>query len=148
MKPEVKEKWIAALRSGEYRQARGVLNDGQGGYCCLGVLCEVAKQEGVKLITLERVDDYITAETLFPFLERESVVVSGRTIAPSTKGVTYIDEEGKANFEVLPEGVWKWAGLEGSNPNYQIDSIPGSLIDDNDSGMNFEEIAYIIENYL
>ena len=32
--------WVAALRSGQYAQGKGYLNS-EGGYCCLGVLCEV-----------------------------------------------------------------------------------------------------------
>jgi len=42
MPRELKEKWIAALRSGEYPQTRGVLR-GYNGFCCLGVLQEVRK---------------------------------------------------------------------------------------------------------
>lgn len=38
---EVKSKWVAALRSGEWQQGTGELNDGFGGFCCLGVLAEV-----------------------------------------------------------------------------------------------------------
>lgn len=41
MDKELKEKWIAALRSGDYCQTKGKLIDEQG-YCCLGVLCDVA----------------------------------------------------------------------------------------------------------
>lgn len=37
MKPSIKKKWVAALRSGQYQQAKKVLTDGQG-FCCLGVL--------------------------------------------------------------------------------------------------------------
>jgi hypothetical protein len=37
-------KWLAALRSGEYKQAAGVLKNSEG-YCCLGVLCEIAGLE-------------------------------------------------------------------------------------------------------
>lgn len=37
MPKELKEKWFAALRSGEYQQGYGKLFDGTG-YCCLGVL--------------------------------------------------------------------------------------------------------------
>ncbi len=36
-----KAEWIAALRSGKYKQARGKLKK-DGGYCCLGVYCEIA----------------------------------------------------------------------------------------------------------
>jgi hypothetical protein len=41
MKAETKEKWVAALRSGEYQQCAGVLQDISGANCCLGVLCRV-----------------------------------------------------------------------------------------------------------
>lgn len=40
MKPEVKEKWVAALTSGEYAQEVGALRTPRG-FCCLGVLCDV-----------------------------------------------------------------------------------------------------------
>jgi hypothetical protein len=46
MNPEVKARWVAALRSGEYKQGTGHLNS-QGAHCCLGVLCDLhAKQTG------------------------------------------------------------------------------------------------------
>lgn len=40
MTPELKAKWITALRSGEYTQGQNYLK-ANGNYCCLGVLCEV-----------------------------------------------------------------------------------------------------------
>lgn len=48
MNPEVKAEWVAALRSGEYKQTKErVLADGRGGFCCLGVLCDLyAKAQG------------------------------------------------------------------------------------------------------
>ena len=46
MNQEIKEKWIGALRSGHFRQAREQLrgNDGRS-YGCLGVLCELYRRE-------------------------------------------------------------------------------------------------------
>jgi hypothetical protein len=41
MKADVKEKWIAALRSGKYRQDLAFLHPFPDGFCCLGVLCDV-----------------------------------------------------------------------------------------------------------
>jgi hypothetical protein len=42
---EIKTKWLEALRSGKYRQVQGTLKgiteDGQEGYCCLGVLLSI-----------------------------------------------------------------------------------------------------------
>lgn len=44
MNAELKAKWIAALKSGEYEQARQVLRHDER-FCCLGVLCEVSGVE-------------------------------------------------------------------------------------------------------
>jgi hypothetical protein len=41
MKKDVKERWIKALRSGKYKQTTGRLRTHEGGWCCLGVLCDV-----------------------------------------------------------------------------------------------------------
>lgn len=35
------KKWVAALRSGKYKQGRGALKK-DGKYCCLGVACEIS----------------------------------------------------------------------------------------------------------
>ena len=43
MNKEIKDKWVKALLSGEYQQCQGKLNDGNGGFCCLGVLTEVVE---------------------------------------------------------------------------------------------------------
>lgn len=40
MDAELKAKWVAALRSGEYKQCENVLTTGEA-YCCLGVLREL-----------------------------------------------------------------------------------------------------------
>lgn len=40
MKAELKQAWVAALRSGKYEQGRHQLRTGNR-YCCLGVLCDV-----------------------------------------------------------------------------------------------------------
>lgn len=39
MDKQKKDRWTAALRSGEFKQGRGRLRDGYGHHCCLGVLC-------------------------------------------------------------------------------------------------------------
>lgn len=42
LKPEIKSKWITALRSGEYKQGtRALYNKSNNTFCCLGVLCHV-----------------------------------------------------------------------------------------------------------
>ena len=44
LKPEIKEKWLKALRSGEYAQTNGALSNEEG-FCCLGVLCDIKNKE-------------------------------------------------------------------------------------------------------
>lgn len=39
MDPGLKKRWVAALRSGKYRQTRRGQLKHKGAYCCLGVLC-------------------------------------------------------------------------------------------------------------
>jgi hypothetical protein len=46
MNPEVKAKWVAALRSGEYSQgARALRSEDRKSFCCLGVLCDLHSKE-------------------------------------------------------------------------------------------------------
>ena len=48
MNQQIKEKWLNALRSGEYSQTRGFLRTIEG-FCCLGVLCDLyAKETGTE----------------------------------------------------------------------------------------------------
>jgi hypothetical protein len=52
MDAELKAKWVKALRSGEFKQGKGCLKEGER-YCCLGVLARVAglqitEGEGIK----------------------------------------------------------------------------------------------------
>jgi len=47
MKRELRDRWVAALRSGQYRQGHGSLQTGDGAFCCLGVLCDIQGAEGI-----------------------------------------------------------------------------------------------------
>ncbi len=50
MDPELKEEWVAALRSGKYEQGIGTLRSESGKrFCCLGVLCDILEPEGWEL---------------------------------------------------------------------------------------------------
>jgi hypothetical protein len=66
MNPEYKAKWIAALRSGAYKQGREALrNDDE--FCCLGVLCDVIDQNGWENYQ----DDRVTTIALWKFANDE-----------------------------------------------------------------------------
>lgn len=44
MKPDIKKKWLEALRSGEYKQGQSYLHINSK-FCCLGVLCDLHRKE-------------------------------------------------------------------------------------------------------
>ena len=43
MKKELKRRWLKALRSRKYHKVKGCLRYGERGFCCLGVLCDIAQ---------------------------------------------------------------------------------------------------------
>ena len=50
------KKWVAALRSGNYEQGRGALCR-EGKYCCLGVACVVAIENGLEVTAVKELSD-------------------------------------------------------------------------------------------
>jgi hypothetical protein len=104
------QKWVDALRSGKFRQGESQLkidDPDDPRHCCLGVLCEVARVEGLD----------------FGFLPDDSY---------------------------LPETVMEWVGLKSQQAHYRErtrdgNSEDGSLVQMNDSGASFAEIADFIE---
>jgi len=45
----IADKWVKALRSGEYKQTQNMLEDNNS-FCCLGVLCKLGQAEGIDVI--------------------------------------------------------------------------------------------------
>lgn len=45
MDAQLKAKWVATLRSGNYVQSNGWLRDRDNHCCCLGVLCDIVAPE-------------------------------------------------------------------------------------------------------
>lgn len=67
---EIKAKWVAALRSGEFKQGKHYLHKGET-FCCLGVLCEILKTPKK---TIENTDITVyenSAYSLPPNLEKK-----------------------------------------------------------------------------
>ena len=114
-------KWVAALRSGKYKQIKRRLRDKKG-FCCLGVACDVY---------MKATGDGEWTEGRFG---AQPEVYEFRVYVHS--GVVY--EEA-----VPPSIVAEWLGLRTALGEY---SIPSSLGGDNEAGKNFVEIADIIES--
>lgn len=45
IRPEIKEKWLQALKSGDYVKGKNFLKSSENEYCCLGVLCDLHREE-------------------------------------------------------------------------------------------------------
>lgn len=124
MKEDIKNEWVKRLRSGDYEQAQSALfNPENNAYCCLGVLCEIAREEGV--VTKE--DNYYVwtdnGDEMIEFHELPSSVMEWAGI--STHGVE------------LPASFWK-----------SISMHIISLVDLNDEfGYDFNGIAAVIDTY-
>lgn len=125
MNKEVKQKWIDALRSGEYAQTVGVLKEkfsnGKDAFCCLGVLCDLyAKETSAEWIYNRRLGRY-------SFLEM---------------------------VDLPPRDVEKWANIDSDEEFVHKDEqglviSSNTLYDFNDlHGLTFEEIADIVEEQL
>lgn len=153
MNPDIKEKWLNLLRSEEYEQGNGQLGydppDGTPARrCCLGVLCEVAVQEGV----IEK--KVINGDVIYGV----NLAVAN-SISDDVTGVAGEDWE-SAKF-YLPKAVREWAGLSHYSPTVpRPDGVDESLTTDyrdeinlatlNDSvvGYGFPEIADQVERHL
>lgn len=115
----VAQRWVNALRSGEYRQTDGALQN-DSGFCCLGVLCDLAVKDGV--IPPPRVDD-------------------------ETEVTLYGGPDELADHELPPTSVHVWSGLNPKTtyviPELGLEETLYGLNDDR--GFDFRQIADVIE---
>lgn len=118
MKVEIAELWAQALESGKYSQVKGRLHSDEG-YCCLGVLCELAIESGLK----------VEVERLMHGFNEGNYAYDNSSI-------------------VLPASIAKWAGIKDQQGTYGFDPVEGfcmeALTSDNDRGVQFPEIAATI----
>lgn len=136
MNADVKAQWLAALRSGEYEQTDGYLHN-DNGYCCLGVLCDLAVKNKVIPEPTADPDNY-SADT--------RIYGAG-------------DEE---RAELPPEAVTEWAGFGRDDWGVAIHNPAVTVTDEdfdsdqltvlselNDTyGWSFSQIADVIEEQL
>jgi hypothetical protein len=124
MNPEIKALWIEALRSGEYQQGKDQLKSAEGKYCCLGVLCDLARKEGLG--------------EWRPNSDGFGAPTGGNEFVASR-------DELDARWSSLPTAVADWAGTS-HDPVVFGGLSTSSLANLNDTGMSFEDIADVIES--
>lgn len=125
MRLEVLDAWLAALRSGEFSKGRGRLvrlydDDDDAEYCCLGVLCELARRDRIPL----EVED-----------------VHGSYADYKVRAF-----DGDRNY--LPVAVQRWAGLSESDPTLDLDGDGArTLATLNDLSSTFEPVIRALERW-
>lgn len=120
MNKHIAERWVQALRSGQYKQGQGELHPDPESYCCLGVLCDLYRVEQGK----------------GEWVAKPNGQELGMFRAPN-EDITEIETA------VLPEVVKDWAGIQDFAG--EIAGTSDSLAGLNDEGMGFPELADLIE---
>jgi hypothetical protein len=101
MRPSIKAKWVAALRSGEYNQTEGSLRD-DNGFCCLGVLCNLHAQAHPRIAAKQDLPhEYMGLSDLLP---EEVIKWAGLFDDTGADFVMYKDQQ-KTLPELNDEGV-------------------------------------------
>lgn len=132
MNPEIKDKWVEALRSGRFTQARHtftIINSGRIQHCCLAVLTGIACDMGAEGI--RRPSHYETSGQYEYFTHGKWRIYTGGG---------------------LPSAVADWAGLDDTDP--VIDGIQATARNDGSDKyenphigpQSYEEIADAIEH--
>jgi hypothetical protein len=111
---DLAKRWVEALRSGKYKQGRGVLRTSDNAFCCLGVLADVYNPE------------YWSSDT--------EVVSVNFHDNPVGKCEAYI--YAGSGSEMIDDALWEEVT---AGALHSVDVT--DLADANDSGATFEEIV-------
>jgi hypothetical protein len=135
MNKRIKTSWIKRLLSGKYKQGKGSLRDGDK-FCCLGVLCEIARER--KVVKAERVG--VDGEWRFSG-ELAYLPVEVREWAGAGSGGDINITLDKRDAQRLKKRI----DPKGINPKGREYT---SLAQLNDAGASFKTIARLIGKYL
>lgn len=125
MNSEIKQQWLEALRSGKYEQGKGELKTPYGGFCCLGVLCDL----------------YIKANP----------GIMDWAVSPNSDLFRLVDpDDGQVLYNVdtdhLPQEVANWSGFDSSRRFKMSEDYPEKKISEwNDGGYEFDTISNLLE---
>lgn len=119
MNTEIKNRWVKALRSGEYEQGKDRLCSMDKKFCCLGVLVDLYVKETGATWAIQEDDSGVDCYSM------------------------------GCNWGSLPDEVIDWSGLADQDPQVRELDSGRTLSALNDSfDRSFEEIAVLIENQL
>ena len=132
MNPEIKTKWLTALRSGDYNQGQTLLRSTKDEYCCLGVLCDLAPPEVCRWEDPQESDLEFSGYT-------------STSPRPTPSGMTSLGSSRTTLFSSRvnpPDAVLEWAGEIGAK------AVSDLVLMNDREGASFDEIADWIEENL
>jgi hypothetical protein len=101
MNAELKQKWLAALRSGEYKQCRTSLRKQDNSFCCLGVLYDVS---GTSWEPRQDFGDYISSDGEVVFLSEEMLAATG--ISQDEQNILWrMNDRDRASFSEIADYI-------------------------------------------
>ena len=108
----IADKWVKALRSGEYTQGTDRLQSSYG-FCCLGVLCKVGELEGVEVIKNEHIGQIEGSELISQEAIKEwsgiktntceSYVIPTKTNKINQRNLAYLNDSGEYDFNKIAD---------------------------------------------
>ena len=114
MNHEIKTKWLAALRSGEYRKSVHVLKryfkNVPARYCCMGVLCDIIKEDHPHAQELieQKTDNHFGSDKMskFAMLDQETLSYTGVEMGEQRR-LTTMNDKG-ASFLTIAKYIEKY----------------------------------------
>jgi hypothetical protein len=134
LNPDVKKAWLAALRSGEYQQGKGVLRSENDRFCCLGVLCDLAAR--ARLVTFDA-DNVAYVSVALP--TDRSTGMLPQTVA-RWAGLT--SDQGGVDADPRVEVPNRYTAAGGGSYRMSLSVVNDEL------NYDFHQIANLIEEYL
>jgi hypothetical protein len=123
MIPEIKQEWVAELRSSKYRQHTGNMFAGGTSYCPLGVLCSIFAK-------------YHKGKTRWKKYDHKVY---------NFECDNGLNKWMNGGSTILPPVVASWAQLQSENPTFAYGREELSISEANDMGKSFRQIADMIE---
>ena len=109
------QRWVEALRSGKYEQGHEALHAGNE-FCCLGVACDVFKDELSLSVELEDgIIFYNGQARVLPTAVKEHLHLANKSGMPKTMGYLQISKQlsalndSGASFETIADTIEQYA---------------------------------------
>lgn len=113
MKREIADKWVVALRSGQYVQAKQALKT-ETGFCCLGVLCDLSNTDSFTQDEDTGNYEYAGAHDLLPKVVKDWAGVQNEDlffIGQKTVNLAEMNDRGQSFSEIADVIEQNWEKL-------------------------------------